>query len=300
MYHHLGDWLAWTVNMTSVEEAMFLRMRDWSCRNQCALPPEVSEVRKIARVKTPAERHAVDAVLRKQWVLQQDGWHHPPTDKTIQDYTACEVIRQPKRDAARLRKQRSRERVAEMFSKLSAAGVVTRIGMTAAELAQLCEQHGINVVVTRDGPVTGREPSRVASLIGGPVGLPTNPNMVASLPVRDQEGADRVCEAVRAKGVTDTNAHHPTLHRLLKAGVGVEAFAMAAAEARARGKPFTYMLAMMEGRMADNAAAKPSDRRQSAAEDLVKAWAPALARKPADEPLDASARILDKHPNSEH
>lgn len=61
--------------------------------------------------------------------------------------------------------------------------------------------------------------------------------------------------ALKRGGLTEFNLAHPKLLALLDAGVEDEELRLTAAEATARGKGFGYVMAMIEGRRRDAAAA---------------------------------------------
>lgn len=100
--------------------------------------------------------------------------------------------------------------------------------------------------------------------------------------------ATAVCVALRAVGVANCNPSNPKLAALVKAGATVDAFVSAATALRARDSPvgnaFAYVLATVQGQLADAAAivvpaagAKPPPNRQEALEQrnrsVAAAWA---------------------------
>lgn len=59
--------------------------------------------------------------------------------------------------------------------------------------------------------------------------------------------AGAICRALRQAGISDTNPGHPTLQVLLDAGATEAEFLGAVDESRDKGKPFAYLLGVVEG-----------------------------------------------------
>lgn len=86
--------------------------------------------------------------------------------------------------------------------------------------------------------------------------------------------------ALKRGGIGDANLAHPKFLALLDAGVTDDELQLTAAECSARGKGFGYVLAVIDGRRRDAAAAGPVPPRQPT---LLETWAPSIAARFADQ-----------------
>lgn len=280
--HHIGDWVRKTVALTATEEGIYLRLIHWALTNECALPIPMAELRKLTRCRTRNDRESLQRVLERFWVLERDGWHNQRVDETVVKYRQAADKKLLAGRPSTTSKQRSRARMSVMFELLADKGVRTAVGMTARELEALCVQHipGWDVTYVDQKMVTYRSRSNQE---------PDNQEekRQETLPMT---AAGSVCKAMKAAGTTDVNPMHPRLIALLEAGVTRDELVMAAAEATARGKGFAYALGIVEGRKREAADGPRSHQngRESAQSDVVKAWAPALAKKTPTGPLNAS------------
>jgi uncharacterized protein YdaU (DUF1376 family) len=290
--HHIGDWLKKTSDLTLVQEGVYRRLVDWYYAHERPLPLLVKDVCKIARATGTREREAVSTVLHRFFEIHEDGWHNPRVDEEVSRYVEREPERVAKKDAWRARQQRARERRVAMFLALRDVGVVPPFNSTMAALRLLMEEHGVTLDVTRDSerdPRSNPQPTTnirttyvdVTRDVTTRAEEPDEPPEPPIAPTR----AGQACRAMRAAGMPDVNPAHPQLLRLLKAGVTDDELRMAAATAVAKHKPFAYALAIVEGQRKDAASAGPVSARQSAQNEVVEAWVPALAsRRPGGLP----------------
>ncbi len=165
-----------------------------------------------------------------------------------------------------------------MMRALSSAGVSFDVKARSVVLEALCRQHDltwdsrdVTRDETRDDDVTTR---------GNHIPVPTTQEdaSASSSVTASPSRAGSACRAMRIAGLADVNPSHPMLLRLLDAGVTDDELRLAAAEASAKHKPFTYALATVEGRRKDAARAGAVPAAASPALTLTQQLAPMIAR----------------------
>jgi len=85
--HHLGDYAQATAHLSMLEDAAYSRMLRWYYAEERPLPADIKQVCRIVRASSPAEREAVEVVLREFFELQADGYHQRRADAEIARYT---------------------------------------------------------------------------------------------------------------------------------------------------------------------------------------------------------------------
>jgi uncharacterized protein YdaU (DUF1376 family) len=120
--HHIGDYDKNTSHLTACEDGIYCRLIRRYYDKECPLPADVSEVKRLARARTPEERKAVDAVLREFFRLEDDGWHHGKCDEIISAFQASEPEREAKKKNEDTRLARHRAERAALFAVINAAG----------------------------------------------------------------------------------------------------------------------------------------------------------------------------------
>lgn len=81
--HHLGDYAAATSHLSWDEDCAYRRLIDQYYKREAPLPVDLKDVCRLARASTPAQRRAVDIVLREFFTLEDDGWHQKRCDSEI-------------------------------------------------------------------------------------------------------------------------------------------------------------------------------------------------------------------------
>lgn len=155
--HHLGDYAAATAHLSWDEDMAYTRLIRAYYHHEKPIPADLKEACRFARAQSPAQRKAVEAVLREFFVLLEDGWHQKRCDEEIEDYREKGTDRLLKAESERERQRRSRERRRQLFEALRGHGVIPKWDTPISEL----EAH-LSRVTGRDShaPVTveSREP----------------------------------------------------------------------------------------------------------------------------------------------
>jgi uncharacterized protein YdaU (DUF1376 family) len=84
--HHLGDYSAATSHLTWDEDCAYRRLLDTYYKREAPIPVEISEACRLTRASTPAQRKAVETVLKEFFTLESDGWHQKRADEEVHDY----------------------------------------------------------------------------------------------------------------------------------------------------------------------------------------------------------------------
>ena len=101
------------------------------------IPADVKAVQRLVGARTPAERQAVEAVLQEFFVLHEDGWHNERCDQELERYREAQPIRDAKKDHAKERQRRARERRKELFAALRSHGQVPHWDTPVTQLEML-------------------------------------------------------------------------------------------------------------------------------------------------------------------
>lgn len=132
---HLGDYARDTGHLSMLEHGAYTMLLDRYYASEQAIPED--QAYRLARARTEDERNAVDSVLREFFVLEADGWHQRRCDAEIARYTERQAAGSGKRDNEAERQRRHRERRAELFAQLRAAGEVPSYDTPTSELVTL-------------------------------------------------------------------------------------------------------------------------------------------------------------------
>lgn len=86
--HHLGDYAAATSHLSWDEDCAYRRLIDQYYKRESPLPAEIREACRLARATNPAQRRAVETVLKEFFTLSDDGWHQKRCDEEISSANA--------------------------------------------------------------------------------------------------------------------------------------------------------------------------------------------------------------------
>ena len=241
-------------------------------------------------------------VLREFFELRDDGWHQKRADEEIARYRAKMPDLEAKKENDRERQRRARDRRKQLFESLRDHGIVPPWDATTAQLQDALSRATtdtgdaavtppVTEPVTRDNTATHSpytnnhknslpsvgSSARATDAVTGARDGPSEPTL-----------AGQACRLMREAGIHRVNPSDPRLLQLLSQGVTPQQIADLAAEIRegqGAGKPQTYVLAAMEGRLRDAAAMPqhPPDtaqraigRRQPSRQDRISATVAAL------------------------
>lgn len=146
--HHLGDYDGATAHLSWLEDCAYRRMLGLYYRTEAPLPADVKQVCRLVRATTKPERDAVQQVLGEFFDLADDGWHNARCDEDIAAYHELEPEREAKRENAKERQRRARERRAALFDALRGHNIVPPYDTTTKALEGLLSR------VTAPQPVT--------------------------------------------------------------------------------------------------------------------------------------------------
>jgi len=83
---HVGDFATATVGLSLAERGAYSALIDQYYAHESPLPPNRSEVYRLAACTSSAERKAVDYVLGRYFTEQSDGWHQKRCDEELTAY----------------------------------------------------------------------------------------------------------------------------------------------------------------------------------------------------------------------
>ncbi len=155
--HHIGDYIKDTAHLSMLEDSAYRRLIDAYYTRETPLPEGRKACQKLARAQSKDERAAVDYVLDEFFRLEEDGWHQSRCDVELGKYFANQPAAEEKKENAKDRQRKARERRKKMFEELSGHGVNMPYNATTeqlhAELSRIKSQ-AVTPPVTRDDTCT--------------------------------------------------------------------------------------------------------------------------------------------------
>ena len=132
---HLGDYARDTGHLSLLEHGVYVILLDRYYATEAPIPAD--QAYRIARARTDDERAAVDAVLSDFFTLSDGAWRQARVDKAIADYQEGDADREARRDNAKERQRRARERRAALFAQLRDVGEVPAWDTPTSQLERL-------------------------------------------------------------------------------------------------------------------------------------------------------------------
>lgn len=163
--HHLGDYDGATAHLSWLEDCAYRRLLGLYYRAEAPIPADIKQACRLVRAASKPEREAVEQVLREFFELREDGWHNARCDADIDSYRDAEPDRIAKREHAKERQRRARERRRDLFEALRRHDKVPAWDThtkTLESLLQQCESRAastpVTAPVTRDSTATDTAP----------------------------------------------------------------------------------------------------------------------------------------------
>lgn len=264
--HHLGDYDGATAHLSWLEDCAYRRMLCLYYRTEAPLPADVKQVCRLVRASSKPERDAVQQVLSEFFELADDGWHNARCDEDIATFHDSEPDREAKRDNARERQRRSRERRRALFDALRSHDVVPAWDTSTKQLEAMLSRiqsrvdgEAVTQPVTRDDTAT-QTPVPTSHL---PPPSPKPLEDAGSAPEeagRTDDDRTRVvgeiAQAMKRAGVARFQAGDPRAIELRMQGATIAEFEALATEAIGKGirDPWQWLLKALPARRADAAA----------------------------------------------
>lgn len=282
---HIGDYETATAHLTACEDGIYGRLMRRYYSTEEPLPLELKAVQRLVRARTREEKEAVETILEEFFAQADDGWHHARCDAEIARYREKEPDREAKKENARERQRRARERRAELFEELRGHGIVPPYDTSTTALQALLSRatsRPVTPLVTRDVTAT-QTPGTINQ---EPVDLQRADRSLTArtepadrpAPKSDPSAAGSACLAMRRGGLAQTNPSHPSLLAAIAEGATDAMWEHTAREATEQGKGFAWVIATIRGRLGDAArqpttgaphAAPRSRDRRSLADQVV-------------------------------
>lgn len=302
--HHIGDYAQATAHLSFVEDAAYSRLIRKYYADERPLPAELKAVQRLVGARTREEKDAVSAVLDEFFDLQEDGWHNRRCDAELAENAELSVEREAKAENERERQRRHREERKRLFERLRARDIVpawdTKTETLRALIQEADRNAGVTVTGSEQSPPVTQPVTRTATANQTPVPNTQTPDLreEGENNGSDQTGgpsprpsmATAVCLALKAEGIGTVSPGHPRLIALIAAGAEVQHFVDTARTAKV--KRFEYILATVEGQLADAKALAAAGRAStptngssggSARAARMAEAVPNLARRPAQD-----------------
>lgn len=150
--HHIGDHAAATLHLSWDEDCAYRRLLDQYYKRELPIPADLKEACRLARATTPAQKGAVDKVLREFFTRTAEGWTRPQCQQEIATFKQGEPAREAAKTNRNTRAIRHREQREALFAALEAVGQEPPWNLPMAELRELAKRHC--KTVSGAGPVT--------------------------------------------------------------------------------------------------------------------------------------------------
>lgn len=254
---HIGDYIRDTVSLTMIEDGAYCRLLDQVYQTERALPKDKKEVYRAARAISVIERKAVDYVLEKFFHLTDDGFMQKRAQAVIEEFWDRAPANESKKENAKIRQQRARDRRKMLFDRLRELGVTPEFNASMRTLEQELsrvtprdESQFSNTTVTRDDTLTqtpdtrhqypvlktSDDDSTGSGSASSDVEIDLPPSAGAPLPMREapplsENPAVVLSVALRRMGVNALFTH-PAVQEWATKGVTLEILTQAVAVAR--------------------------------------------------------------------
>lgn len=235
---HIGDFIKDTLGLSMLEDGAYNRLLDQVYQTERPLPCDKKEIYRNARANTAPERKAVDYVLGKFFDLGPDGYMQKRAQAVLEEYWDREPAEQNKRENAKVRQQRSRERRRQLFDDLRSRGVTPAFNASMKALeAELSRVTSSDNSTTSNAPVT-RDDTATQYPTPNPQTPTTTGNSASTQPEQGApEGfvpapAALLSKAMRPFGI-NSDPGDLRLQALASQGIAPETVAAACREAKA-------------------------------------------------------------------
>jgi uncharacterized protein YdaU (DUF1376 family) len=131
---HVGDYLKDTVSLSMLEDGAYNRLLDQYYQTEHPLPAAKSEIYRMARATSAAERKAVDYVVGRYFELTPEGYRQKRCDELIEAFWEKDSKKEAGKENDRERQQRARERRKTLFEELRVLGIVPEYNAKTKEL----------------------------------------------------------------------------------------------------------------------------------------------------------------------
>lgn len=249
---HIGDFIRDTVGLSMIEDGAYNRLLDQLYQTERALPLDKKEVYRMARATSGPERKAVDYVLAKFFTAEDEGFTQKRAQAQIEEYWDRAPAAESKKENAKIRQQRTRDRRKSLFDKLRDLGVTPEFNASMKQLeAHLSrvtkrdESQSGHDTVTRDNTLTQTPDTRHQTPVLKPKANDSDDGTVpdreeapgvAPLPMREEPPLSEnpavvMSVALRRLGVNALFTH-PAVQAWSGQGVSIELLTQAVAIAR--------------------------------------------------------------------
>lgn len=150
---HLGDYARDAGHLTMMEHGAYTLLLDRYYTTEQGIPAD--QAHRICRARTRDEKDAVDAVVAEFFTLADGVLMNSRAEREIAEYNESAPEREAKKENARERQRRTRERRKQLFDALRSHGIVPEYDAATSELQALLSRatsRGVTSLVTP--PVT--------------------------------------------------------------------------------------------------------------------------------------------------
>lgn len=256
-------WAAKTSHLSMTQEGAYLRLCTWCMLHERPLPANRRDVLRIARSSNVSQERATEAVLAEFFTLQADGYHQKTADEILQWWHAGGAARNARHDgSSRARVAALRQRRTIYVKALQEHGVTVPPDIGVQAIRELAAKHDVTLPeVTQQNGRNGFGHVSCNAVSIYPENLALRPAGITGVTAPPPDGQDddtpgpltRAIRAMEKAGLEGVYPGHPTLMRLLDAGIEPKVFALGAREAVIRGKGYAWTLATIWGRLQDAA-----------------------------------------------
>jgi uncharacterized protein YdaU (DUF1376 family) len=221
--HHIGDYLSATAHLSLLEHGVYRRLIDVYYIHEAPLPADLKKVYRLVGARTTDEKAGVDSILQEFFIESPEGWIQQRCDREI---AITNKNRKNGSKGGRPSKNGNQDETQEEPKP---------------------EPKGNTNATQHESPrhPSPNHPSPSTS---------SSENSASNTPSPNSDAAP-LCARLAKAGIKGANPTDPKLLALLQAGIPADEIGNAAEEPKSNGKGMAWLLAAVEGRRRDAAAA---------------------------------------------
>jgi uncharacterized protein YdaU (DUF1376 family) len=228
--HHIGDYAEATAHLSFIEDAAYSRLIRKYYATEKPLPADIKAVQRLVGARTKEEKKSVEVVLSEFFFLADDGWHNSRCDAEILNFLDGEPEREVKKANEENRLKRHREERANLFKRLTDAGLHAAWNIGMKELRELVAGIPNTTPATPPATLFDKPATAPATAPATPATATQTPYTVHQSPVlKTEEQAASTAQPLPHDEPTHAAAFDPIVSRsielvaLLKRGASLQA-----------------------------------------------------------------------------
>jgi uncharacterized protein YdaU (DUF1376 family) len=144
---HIGDYMTATHHLTMAENGTYLRLLTVYYAKECALPPDIGAIVRLAGGRGKRDRRLVESILHEFFIPSELGWHHQRCDEELAKYKGLSKETQSQ---VTNRQQRYREEQRELVAQAREMGLEVAYNTPLTDLRSLIAHAALPLTASPD------------------------------------------------------------------------------------------------------------------------------------------------------